>query len=80
LGRPLFRPEASPSLFTPPGPLGLPVALSGEDPETKTRRGDSSENGQRPFDRFEKLTRKLVRVPKREVQEAEAKREKRKSR
>jgi hypothetical protein len=56
------------------------VATSGKDSETATRRGAPSENGQRPdseYDRFEKLTRKLVRVPKREVQEAEAKREKR---
>ncbi|MFL5799168.1 MAG: hypothetical protein ACJ77A_14710 [Actinomycetota bacterium] len=47
-----------------------------------TKTGNGRTSGDKPrrseeFDRMEDLTRKLVRVPKREVQEAEAKREKR---
>lgn len=46
----------------------------------KTGAPDSNGKRPSPFERFEDLTRKLVRVPKREVQEAEARREKRQRR
>ena len=45
--------------------------------KAKDRTSESDSNGSGQFSRFEELTRKLVRVPKREVEEAEAKREKR---
>ena len=43
-----------------------------------TRGGAPSENGDRPrttdeYDRFERLTRDLLRVPKREIKEREKK-------
>lgn len=47
-------------------------------PEQRRNEDDEGARGdQRPFDRFKDLARKLVQVPKKEVQEADAKRKKR---